>query len=396
MKRKVKKLKVKNKRRFITFSLITFIILFSLGYKICNINHENKTFSKQETSKNPSTSSSTDKETIKNNTEDTKVSIKSTVKNTNTNILLSSVGDCSLGRDNNYSYENSLVDVFKKNNNNYAYFFKNVYSILKNDDITTANLEGTFTESTEKASKKFTFKGPKDYAKILTSGSIEGVNISNNHIYDYLAQGFQDTKKALKDENIPFFGEDNVWKTEVKGIKFAFLGYRGFYASENFLKTLSRDITPLKKEGYIVIINFHWGKESSYHPCDTQKKIAHYSIDNGADLIIGHHPHVIQGIEKYKNKLICYSLGNFCFGGNKNPRDKTTMIVQFRFNFINNKFSSYDFKVIPCRISSVNYKNDYCPTPLKYENAKSLLNNLNDISFNLNFTIDGTFHNIKL
>lgn len=396
MKRKVRKLKIKNRRRFITFSLVTLIILFSLVYKISNVNHGTKTFSKQETSKNSSTSNSKDNETTKNNVEDTKVSIKNTETNTITNVLLSCVGDCSLGRDNNYSYANSLVDVFKENDNNYDYFFKNVSSILKNDDITTANLEGTFTEATKNASKKFTFKGPKDYAKILTSGSIEGVNLANNHIYDYLTQGFEDTKKALKNENIPFFGEGNVWKTEIKGIKFAFLGYRGFNASENFLKTLSHDIALLKKEGCTVIINFHWGKESSYYPCDVQKKIAHYSIDNGADLIIGHHPHVIQGIEQYKNKLICYSLGNFCFGGNKNPQDKNTMIVQVKFNFVNKKLSSYDFKAIPCRISSVNYKNDYCPTPLSGENATSLLKKLNDISFKLNFNIDGNFHNIKL
>jgi poly-gamma-glutamate synthesis protein (capsule biosynthesis protein) len=129
---------------------------------------------------------------------------------------------------------------------------------------------------------------------------------------------------------------------------------------------------------------------------DSQKIIAYHAIDSGADLILGHHPHVIEGIEQYKDRLICYSLGNFCFGGNKNPSDKNTMIIQIKFNFTNNKFTSYDLKVIPCSISSVNYMNDYCPTPLKDNPKTLLLEKLNKISPNLDFKIDGEFHNIKV
>lgn len=387
-KRKKRRIKVKNKFRFALISTIVLVALFSITFWGFHLKSEknNNTSSNQKIVQSEKAKTPSPKEEAK----------KEPPTETHSEVLLTSVGDCTLGRDDKFSYENSLPYIFKKNNSDYSYFFKNVYEIFKNDDITTANLEGTFTNSTAKASKQFTFKAPADYAKILTSGSIEGVNLSNNHIYDYLDKGFQDTKKALEAVNVPYFGEDNIWKTEVKGIKFAFLGYRGFYSSEIFLKKLEGDIKSLKSENYIVVINFHWGKEGSYYPIDSQKIIAHHAIDSGADLIIGHHPHVIEGIEQYKDRLIFYSLGNFCFGGNKNPSDKNTMIIQTKFNFTNNKFASYDLKVIPCSISSVNYMNDYCPTPLKGDKKTLLLEKINKISPNLNFKIDGEFHTVKV
>ena len=88
----------------------------------------------------------------------------------------------------------------------------------------------------------------------------------------------------------------------------------------------------MKKAGaQIIIVNFHWGIEKQYTPDENQKALAHLAIDEGADLVIGHHPHVLEGIEKYNGKYICYSLGNFCFGANRNPKDKDTMIFQQTF-----------------------------------------------------------------
>lgn len=306
-------------------------------------------------------------------------------------ILVTSVGDCTIGHDTTFSYSNSLPAVLQKNNDDFSYFFKNVSDIFKNDDITTANLETTFTNSTVKADKQFTFKAPAEYAKALTLGSIEGVNISNNHIRDYLEVGFKDTISALKAEKINYFGESYKWNTEVKGIKFGFLGYKGYYYDKSFLNLIKNDIATMKAENRIVIINFHWGDENSYNPNSTQKYIAHFAIDNGADLIIGHHPHVIEGLEQYKGKIICYSLGNFCFGGNVNPSDKDTFILQTKFVFKDDKLASYGVKAIPCSISSVNYINDYRPTPMVDTNKKNLLAKLNSLSINLKFTLSDDF-----
>jgi len=309
-------------------------------------------------------------------------------------ITISSVGDCTLGYDDNFGYSGSFPYIFDKNNKDYSYFFKNTSGIFKNDDLTTANLETTFTDATVKAHKTYNFKAPADQTKILTSGGIDAVNISNNHIYDYLNQGYEDTKTALTDAGIGYFGEGSSYIREIDGVKFGFLGYLAFESSESFQNKLKTDIASLKAKGCIVIINFHWGIERSYSPNETQKKIAHYAIDNGADMIIGHHPHVVQSIETYKNKIICYSLGNFCFGGNKNPTDKDTFIAQAVFNVKGGILKSIGFRVIPASISSVDSYNDYCPTPLEGTEKERFLAKLNGLSPGAGFKISDQFHYI--
>jgi hypothetical protein len=311
-------------------------------------------------------------------------------------VIISSSGDSTIGWDNKFSYQGSLDYVFKKNNNDYSYFYKNVAHIFKADDITTTNLETTFTNTTAKATKEYTFKAPPEYAKALTLGYIEGVTISNNHTRDYLEQGFSDTKNTLKKENIKYFGEGEKWITNVKGHNFGFLGYKGYSYDKAFLNNLKNDIAYLKKQNAIVIINFHWGDEGTYYPNSVQKYLGHYAIDNGADLIIGHHPHVIQGIESYKGKIIAYSLGNFCFGGNKNPTDKDSFILQTKFNFEDQKLKSYGVKIIPCSVSSVSNLNDYCPTPLEGVEKDEFLKKINNLSQNLTFVLKDDFYFIDV
>ncbi|AEB75434.1 CapA family protein [Clostridium botulinum] len=392
--------KKKHKSKKLKRIIIFFSFVFILGFLGGNITH--KVYSLFKVTSHP-------KNTSSNTNSSLELSSKGKESKTSSNgqassfkkseeILLSSVGDCTLGRDDKYSYEGSLPHVLKQHNNDYSYVFKNVNSIFKNDDITIANFEGTLTTSNAKAVKRFTFKAPMEYAKILTSANIEGVNLSNNHIKDYLEQGFEDTKIALKKENINFFGEDNIWIKEIRGIKFGFLGYKGFSDTPDLLEKIKNDIDKLKKQNCIVIINFHWGNEGNYTPNTTQQNIAHYSIDNGADLIIGHHPHVLQGIEKYNNKLIFYSMGNFAFGGNKNPRDKDSIITQIKFKISDSTLKSYDFKIIPCKISSVNYKNDYCPTPAQGNEKSNILNKINNLSkkLNLDINIDGNFNTVSM
>lgn len=314
----------------------------------------------------------------------------------NKEVLLTAVGDCTIGTDSKFGYTNSLPHVVEKNNMDFSYLFKNVSSIFKADDVTIANLETTFTDSNDRADKQFNFKISSDYAKSLPLASIEGVNLSNNHIYDYKEKGFQDTKAALQKEKMYYFGEGSKWVTKIKDQNFGFLGYRGWATDDIFLNKVKEDIQALKKDKAFVVINFHWGNESEYYPIDAQKQLAHFAIDNGADIILGHHPHVIQGIEQYKDRLICYSLGNFCFGGNFNPKDKRTFIFQSNLKFTDNKLTAIGARVIPCSISSVDYINDYCPTPLKGEDKTNLLGSLNKLSPNSGFKISDEFFYINV
>lgn len=311
-------------------------------------------------------------------------------------VTLSLAGDCTLGTDDKFDYSKSFPSVLKKNGGDFSYFFKNVASIFKNDDITTVNLETTLTNATDKLPKLYNFKGSPEYAKILKLGGIEAVNISNNHIFDFKQKGLDDTINSLSSGGVNYFGEKNVWTTEVKGHKFAFLGYSGVQEDDSFdensIKTMKQDIEKFKSEDYTVIINIHWGNESQYTPNYLQKRVAHLAIDSGADLIVGHHPHVIEGIELYKGKYICYSLGNFCFGGNSNPPDYDTFIFQMQYIYSNNSLQYTSARVIPCSVSSVSNINDYCPTPLNGDKKGKLLSKLNKLSFNLSFTINDEFY----
>ncbi|QHN49507.1 CapA family protein [Geobacillus stearothermophilus] len=279
-------------------------------------------------------------------------------------ITISAAGDVTLGRDENYGYAYSFDEEAKKHG--LRYFTKYIEPIFKKDDFTTVNLETTLTTSTRKASKTFRFRGHPSYAKILTYGGIDAVNLANNHTYDYLQRGYNDTIACLKKENIGYFGRTLRLMKTVKGIQVGALGYEGWSNTSTLRKQIANDIRTLRKQGAdIILVHFHWGVERSYVPNSTQKALGRFAIDSGADLVVGHHPHVIQGIEEYKGKFIVYSLGNFMFGGNKNPSDKDTFVFQQVFSFQNGKRTAKkEIRVTPFRISSVTTRNNYQPMPL--------------------------------
>ena len=279
-----------------------------------------------------------------------------------TNFKMTAVGDCTIGYDDNFGYSNSFNEVIEKNG--YDYIFSNVRDIFSKDDITVANLEGTFTDATVKKVKKFNFKGPKDYVNVLTGSSVEVVNLANNHTYDYNEIGYNDTIDTLNAAGVNYFGYDNYYIYEKDDIK---IGFAGIFCIEDYNCTSKIDtaLNDLKNLGSdYEILSFHWGIETNLKQSSIQTYLAHYAIDNGALMVLGHHPHVLQGIELYNGKYIIYSLANFAFGGNKDPRDKDTMIVVTDFNFIDKELKDIKIEVIPTSVSSVTYINDYKPTPL--------------------------------
>ncbi|ODG92449.1 MULTISPECIES: CapA family protein [Bacillaceae] len=286
-------------------------------------------------------------------------------KNLETTIKISAAGDFTLGSDEDFQYINSFPA--EANKNGLAYFTKGLNNIFKQDDLSTVNLETTLTNSKIRASKTFRFKGNPSYAKILTLSGIEAVNVANNHSHDYMQKGFEDTINNLKKEKIGYFGYNDQYVTTIKGIKVAALGYEGWNDSPDLRIKINNDIQNLRKSGVkIILIHFHWGIERDYVPNSTQKNLAHYAIDHGADLIVGHHPHVVQGIEEYKGKFIVYSLGNFMFGGNKNPKDKDTFVFQQTFHLNNGILTNQkEIRIVPFSISSVSSRNNYQPLFLK-------------------------------
>ena len=147
-----------------------------------------------------------------------------------------------------------------------------------------------------------------------------------------------------------------------------------------------------KKKVNLIIVSMHAGIEKTSSINDVQKSIAHYAVQHGANLVLGHHPHTLQGIEKYKGAYIVYSLANFCFGGNTNPADKDTMIFQQTFTFKNKKLKkTKDVKIIPCKVSSSNNINNYQPTPAKGAAKKRIISKMNSFCkpYNLSFNKNG-------
>lgn len=293
-------------------------------------------------------------------------------------LTVSIVGDCTLGTDENFDYDTSLNAYY----DNYGadYFFSNVKSIFSADDLTIANFEGTLTDSEEREDKEYAFKAPAEYAGILTSGSVEAVNTANNHSHDYGDQGYEDTISALDSAGILNFGYDKTVVTEVKGIK---VGLVGIYELKDHLERkeqLKQNIAKVKAEGaQITIVIFHWGNEKEEVPDSNQTTLAHLAIDEGADLVCGHHPHVLQGIEEYKGKNIVYSLGNFCFGGNQYPSDMDTMIFQQTFTVDQNGVKADNVtNIIPCSVSSDSDYNNYQPTPAEGDEAARILNKIQE------------------
>jgi poly-gamma-glutamate synthesis protein (capsule biosynthesis protein) len=294
-------------------------------------------------------------------------------------LTLSFAGDCTLGSDPNFGYDKTFTQ--KADQNTYDYFFSGVRDIFEQDDFTLVNLETTLTNATVPAEKEFRFKGKPDYTDILLLGGVEMVNIANNHIHDYFDVGFNDTLANLQKAGIFYSGYQYIGYYQTKGVKIASLGYSGNQGS------LQQDIAEARKNADIVIVSFHIGGQGNYDPTPEQIKWDRLAIDYGADLVIGHHPHVINGIEQYKGKYIVYSLGNFCYGGHKNPPDKDTFIFQSILTLKNKKIVKNDMNIIPCSVSSVKYVNDYRPIILEGVDKQHVLDRIYQYSSKLEYGI---------
>ena len=196
---------------------------------------------------------------------------------------------------------------------------------------------------------------------------------------------------------LPCRVEGEVWLCggyyEVSGIKIGWVSVNALSSASQVEKYVTDGINKLKEDNVdLILACCHWGIERDHYPTGYQKELGKKCIDLGADLVIGHHPHVLQGIDQYKGKLIIYSLGNFSFGANKNPSDKDTMIFQQTFNFAKittgdgevtiTKLDDTDAKIIPCSISSVSSRNDYCPTPQTGDKGQRIINRVNTYSEN--------------
>ena len=371
----------KRQKLLIATGIGIFVLVFILilaGIRGCsNYMSSRQAAAKKTVSMNASKDNSQKASSDSQNTDSSNATVSSPVS-----LTLSVVGDCTLGTDETFDYDTSLNAYYE----NYGadYFLQNVKDIFSTDDLTIANFEGTLTDSDEREDKTFAFKAPASYASILTGGSVEAVNTANNHSHDYGEQSFDDTLAALDDAGIVHFGYDETAVMDVKGIKVGLVGIYELYDHLEREQQLKDNIAKVKADGaQLIVAIFHWGNETETVPDSNQTTLGRIAIDEGADLVCGHHPHVLQGIETYKGRNIVYSLGNFCFGGNSSPSDMDTMIYQQTFTIDANGVKKDNVtNIIPCSISSAAYDgyNNYQPTPAEGDETTRILGKINERS----------------
>jgi poly-gamma-glutamate synthesis protein (capsule biosynthesis protein) len=271
---------------------------------------------------------------------------------------------------------------------------------IRRADIAICNLEAPFGTKGKPFKKRFTFLVPPSYAGALKNAGFDVVAMANNHMMDYGAEPLAEAIRLLDSLGIAHSGAGRDLAAarrpaivERKGLKVAFLSYSKVYPAE-FWATAKRagtapgesshvreDVAAAKKKADLVVVSFHWGAELMNTPKPYQRDLAHLSIDSGADLVLGHHPHILQGMEIYKGKLIAYSLGNFAFGSRSRKCTESVML-EVRLA----RTGTGEARIIPVCVD--NLKTGFQPAIVSGPEGRAILGNLRRISKPLGFDFE--------
>ncbi len=291
-----------------------------------------------------------------------------------TQVVITMTGDCVLGgeektRKNERSFDHVIAQK------GMAWPFSGFTQLFSADDITLINLEGVLKDNSRDRlmDKVHTFRGSTAYTEILTLGSVEKVNIANNHYIDYGKAGKTSTLNALKQAGIAYSGYKELHTTMANGKKIGFGGIRETVYRQK-RSTMAEDIQALKEMNCdLIIYTCHFGKEYAKTHNDLQEKMAREAIDLGANLVIGHHPHVVQGVEYYNGGVILYSLGNFVFGGNLKLTEFDAYIAQALFLWEKDQYQGVQLQFIPVLTTGIIPDNDFRPEIAMKEDKARIL-----------------------
>lgn len=314
-------------------------------------------------------------------TADTYLPLTQAEKEGTTSVVLSLAGDCTLGSEEKTRKKDESFDSYVAEKG-YDWPFSGLYDLFSTDDMTFINLECVLKDDSKGLQKDrlYNFRGPTKFTEVLIQGSIEKVNIANNHYIDYGNSGKESTTKALTDAGIPYSGFGEVYIAEINGHKIGFCGIRETVYKQK-KDQMQTDIATLKELGAeIIVYSCHFGKEYSRTHNELQEKMAYEAIDAGADLVVGNHPHVVQGIEYYNDGVILYSLGNFVFGGNLNLTEFDACVVQAEMLWQGDTYLGIQLNLIPVLTTGAKPANDFRPVIAEGEDKANILKKMQNDS----------------
>ncbi len=278
-------------------------------------------------------------------------------------IVMTFGGDCVLGsEEKNRALPGSFHTAVETNG--YSWPFSGLSDVFSGDDLSMVNLENVLKDDGDgRMDRQHNFRGPSGFAEILKAGGIELVNLANNHFPDYGQDGKKSTRSALRDTGIAFAGYGSLFVYEKSGIRVGFAGIRETIWHQG-PERVTEEIAQLKKAGCdFIVYTCHFGNEYEPRHNALQEEIARAAVDAGADLVIGHHPHIVQGIEEYQGGLIFYSLGNLVFGGNLDLRVFDGLLVQVTLDFAQGVLALTRVRLLPVLTSGSRPANDFRPVP---------------------------------
>ncbi|MEG0741177.1 MAG: CapA family protein [Clostridia bacterium] len=290
-------------------------------------------------------------------------------------------GDCVLGTREKWKEDGDTFDtVIAEHGMDWC--FGAIAEPFLHDDMSLVNLEVVLQANSKghQRGKQYTFRGDPSYAQILRAAGIEQVNLANNHYIDFGRSGRDSTRAALTAGGVAFSGYTYRYVCELEGRKLGFAGCR----ETTFLQSkaaMRKDLKALESEGCEVIFySCHWGKEYSPTHNRTQERMADYAIANGADIVVGTHPHCVQGIEQRGKGVVIYSLGNLVFGGTHEMSTFDALIVQAKLRFGADGYEGVTLRLLPVLTSSDRPKNNFRPVWAEGADAERIMKLLQDDS----------------
>ena len=298
-------------------------------------------------------------------------------------VTMTFLGDCTLGsEESKKSYAIGYIHRIEQNGMEFPMRF--LSALTGTDDLTVANLECVLTDrELKKTEKKFNFSGPTAFTGILTAGSIECVTLANNHSHDYGEEGYQDTKAALEAAGVCYFGTDcmAVWQQE-DGLRIGFTGVSNSLSGDRS-KRFSRQVELLRSLGCAAVVTvMHAGTEYSFTPDRYQRQITDRALKSGIDLVVGHHPHVVQGYEILDHMPVVYSLGNCSYGGTTYARDPDALVLRAELKFTEGTLQGMSLHFYPISITSDTRYNNYSPCFLPGREAERVLKKMENSTGN--------------